>query len=711
LGSYLAAVGALRLVGAQADAGARGYWANDTFILATTLGRDALHAFFIDQYCPTPLVAPWNGGSGFAPNDKKGSEAVSLIERSVEPRLAPYRAAIAAARLALADAERLGLRRDKEKDKVVNLCRGRLPDAALDWIDAAVVLTSEGPKYPPLLGTGGNFGRLEVSATFMHRVADVLGLRAGRRAPRRPESSTWLDAALFATAKPVAIAPVGQFDPGGADRGLVNPWSFVLLIEGALVFASGAARRLSSSSGGKAAMPFMVDASPVGFDSGADEPAKGEVWAPLWSRPANAAELTRLIGEGRAEWRGRQARRGVDMALAVGALGVDRGVTTFVRHGIIERFGQSPLAIPLGRLHVRHNEAGSLLKEVDAWLDPVRGASDPPAAVRVALRAVEAAMYSVARTGAAALADVLGTLAGLEAAVGRSRKFRDRARARPIEGLTAVDWLPHLLAQPSVELRLAAVLASLHDRPPAGGPIHAHGPCLRLLLRPVAPADTRLQWSQRPVVGGLGVRELHRVLASALAARVLEAQARAETRGDEGSPAVAGVRPAYDFGLQATASDVGTYLAGEIDDHLFAELIAGLLLLDWRRPIPPAVWPGGPAQAPGSVAPAWALLAPFFHGRPLAHPAAEVDLRAGAAWASQLGGGQVEPVLADALRRLRISCVNPIPAGPAAISEAAPDPARLAAALLIPLTRTTARALLLRVAPPPLTRSQPTDKE
>ena len=68
LAHYLKAVGILRLVGEQLDSDARGRWrADDVFELTTRVDATTLCRFFLEDYSPTPLVAPWNGGSGFYP--------------------------------------------------------------------------------------------------------------------------------------------------------------------------------------------------------------------------------------------------------------------------------------------------------------------------------------------------------------------------------------------------------------------------------------------------------------------------------------------------------------------------------------------------------------------------------------------------------------------------------------------------------------------
>jgi CRISPR-associated protein Csx17 len=522
LGSYLKTLGVLRLVGEQLDPAARGRWAAGGFAL-TGPGCDELLGFLLDRYEPTPLVAPWNGGSGFWPKDQQSG--ITAVEVSTLDRLATYRGAIATGRAIVAWAERTGRSKERAKAELIEACRARLPDQAVAWIDAATVLTDDGVRYPPLLGTGGNVGRLEFSNTFMQRLADVLCLRGGRGAPTPADSRRWLEAALFAGVDaPRVEGPVGQFDSGGAGgvnaapvgeaKSLVNPWEYVLLLEGALLFASAAARRLGGYQGG-AGLPFMVDASPVGYASGtAGERARGELWAPLWHRPATAREVAHLLGEGRADWRRQQARTGLDLARAAASLGVDRGVSSFVRHAFVERFGQAMLAVPAGRVAVRERPEVPVVGGLDGWIAAARRGSNPPAAVASSLRRVEAAMMALALDGGARrLQDVLVAAAEAESAVGRATSFRERARLGPIDGLDAADWLSGL-HDGSAELRVAAAIASQHDRVAS----------LRPLLRPVGRNQRgRLDWaSSPPPVPGLGMTPLPSVLARALARRALE---------------------------------------------------------------------------------------------------------------------------------------------------------------------------------------------
>ena len=166
LAAYLKALGVLRALSQQCpDARAQGFWQGNAFILISALDRDSLLDFFLTRYAPSPVVAPWNGGSGFHPKDN--TKALDAIAASKLPTFAAYRQTLIAARDALIS---LGLKEKPEKEtkeKLLLRCRNTFSETALEWLDSAFVLTDDGAKYPPLLGTGGNDGRLEFTNNFM----------------------------------------------------------------------------------------------------------------------------------------------------------------------------------------------------------------------------------------------------------------------------------------------------------------------------------------------------------------------------------------------------------------------------------------------------------------------------------------------------------------------------------------------------------------
>lgn len=709
LGSYLKALGVLRLVGEQADHNARGFWRGDTFVLRTTLDRDELLAFFLDEYRPAPIVSPWNAGSGFKGDGAAKAALETIYKHSSDVRLATYRTAIDEARDVVTHALASGWRSTSAKEfwdkrykaEVVQLCRSKFPDEALAWIDATVVLAIAKEVFPPLLGTGGNDGRLDFSDAFMQRIGDVLCLR-DEGAPRRATSLKWLHAAFFATAAPLMAKKVGQFDPGGAGgpnsdplgaaESLVNPWDWVLIIEGSMLFASSSARRLDAQAFGRAAVPFTVDAAAVGFGSSATgESSRGEIWAPIWDGPSTVDEITRLIGEGRAEWRGRQAKSGLDIGRAAAALGVDRGIGRFVRYALLERNGLATAAVPVGVIEVRARPAVNLLGSLDPWLDRVRHGKNGPAAVPAGLRRVESALYEVATVGdPLRLQRVLISIAELEATIGRATRFRDDAHILPVNGLDAGQWVPQL-DDGRREFRLAAALASQRDDDCAD---------LRQLLRPILRNGRAVEWSPGGTpVGGFGRVPLVNVLADVLAKRSIDA-----SRAGPREVGIVGVQTAFRHRIAAPLAAVVSFVAGELDDQWIERLLAALLLLDWRAKIDVATWYECPEPV-GLVDPAFTLLAPFFHGRALTSTNGnEIRLIPEQSWPAQLAHDQTATALASALRRLRqarLPVAIPDSAVPT-MTATSSSGHRLAAALLCPISTASASRVLNRTVLQPI---------
>jgi len=88
MAGYLRALAVLRLVSEQADSSARGWWRGNTFCLESKFDEAGLVRFFLDEYTPTPIVAPWNGGSGFSEGDR--TDGIEAILSSGSPRFSEY---------------------------------------------------------------------------------------------------------------------------------------------------------------------------------------------------------------------------------------------------------------------------------------------------------------------------------------------------------------------------------------------------------------------------------------------------------------------------------------------------------------------------------------------------------------------------------------------------------------------------------------------
>ena len=494
------------------------------------MSREELIAFLLNDYSPTPLVAPWNGGSGFFPKDNQA--AINAISESTVDRFRQYRKLIEASRTALAS---LGLSEKPDSDdkpRLLQQCRNVFPDGALDWLDAAFVLTDDGPKYPPLLGTGGNDGRLEFTNNYMQRLVETFDLQTGEA---KPESRPLLEDAIFdACGTTRDKAAIGQFDPGSAGGAnsaggydanpTMNVWDFILMLGGAIAFAGASVRKLESSTSGTLAYPFCVRPAGVGYGSSdlSDEGlSRSEMWMPLWSEPTSFPAISHLLSEGRVNIGRRQARNGVDFARAVASVGVDRGIDGFQRFGFQQRNGLSYFAVSLGRFDVTQpSSIVSLLNRLDGWLD----------------------------------------------------RFRRAATGQ------------HAPARAATAIRLAASLASLgffsELRVEKESSIDSVGP-FRRHLEPINPNALRNKKNRRALwadhandpslvwsAGGL-VQNLNRVLNR----RMIDAIRLSDNN----------LHAPFDGKCPALLSDVFHFIEGNVDYELIESLARGLMLIDWAK--------------------------------------------------------------------------------------------------------------------------------
>ncbi|NEO27290.1 MAG: type I-U CRISPR-associated protein Csx17 [Kamptonema sp. SIO4C4] len=294
IAAYLKAVGVLRVLNNQRDSTIAGCWREDVFCLETELTSESLTEFFLHDYQPTPLVAPWNGSTGFYPKDKAQKQLLNSFCESTAQRFNAYKNTITTAQ---AQVNALGLAKQptgEAKQKLLMRLRNTLPEAALPWLEACALVTGEEAQFPPLLGTGGNDGNFEFSRTFMQQLGVVLDIPTGKPTP---DSEGLLKAALFDAILPNLnyTGKIGQFDPiaaGGANaapgfdgESRVNPWDFIFLLEGAMLFMAGATRRYEQDTSGALSYPFTVRPSNVGYASAAiGDKSRAEIWLPLWEK-------------------------------------------------------------------------------------------------------------------------------------------------------------------------------------------------------------------------------------------------------------------------------------------------------------------------------------------------------------------------------------------------------------------------------------------
>lgn len=572
LAGYLKALGVLRLVAEQVDAQARGAWREGVFVLESSLTAEALVAFFATTYVPTPVITPWNGGSGFWPGDNQAG--IAAISASPAPRFRAYRDAIGLARDHIA---RTGLEvrpDNKQKPSFVGRLRATLGDDVLAWVDAALVFTRESLLFPPLLGTGGNDGRLDFANNFMQRLAEELITPKGT-----PEAA--LGGALFGTATlGLGDAAIGQFFPsaaGGANGGAgfdgavgTNPWDFILLLEGALCFATAMVRRLESSERASMTFPFSVRATAAGFGTaavGENDASRDELWLPLWSAPSSWPEISAVFREGRSRVGRRAAVTGTDFARSLASFGVDRGIAAFTRYGFHVRNGLAYQAVPLGRWPVQAAPPpiAALLDEIDDWLVETSRLTgkETPARIRTAVRQLDDAIVAAVRPGGGPgeAQHLLLALAEVEASAADSRDHG--GLRRPVPSLDAARWRP-LLDDQTPEFDLAASMASsLRERWSAvrrfAGRFGEGWAWAEGAERP--PPSARV-WRRGPLPSRL-LDLLHRE------------QVEAGRHGED--------HAAFDRGARwcASLASVQRFLDGRTDDSRIVELARGLSLLSW----------------------------------------------------------------------------------------------------------------------------------
>lgn len=474
LAGYLKALGIFSVLSRQKDALALGQWQDAGFVLNSCLDQAALEDFFLTEYAPTPLVTPWNKGGGFYREDNAKTTPLDRIRACKEERFALYGQVIESifAWPEFSDTSDSGAARltrlrewcEKNKPDIQMRCRNTLPESCVDWLDAAFILRDgENAAYPPLLGTGGNDGNLEFALTFMNCLVELF-----IEEKSAPHAAQRLKAALWGYAVPdTGKVALGQFDPGnagGVNQGMgfkhehvpANPWDYVLALEGALLFAGSLSRR-NAADPAQASAPFTVRSIAAGYASCAlADGARGEMWLPLWRSPLSLRELRALLREGRATLKRRQARTGLDFALAVSSLGVDRGVAAFERYAFLQRRGKAFSALPVGRVPVRHHPEVMLLDEAALCMEKAKGIKNPPDSLKRGLRQLEQALFACSpHPTPQNFQRVCLALAHLDSlpVIGKCRK--------PFWGLSP-EWIRRCDDE-RVEVRLAAALASLGD--------------------------------------------------------------------------------------------------------------------------------------------------------------------------------------------------------------------------------------------------------
>ena len=774
LASYLKTLGILRLIslptsnvtGEAADPKARGWWENECFHLRTTLSRDALLAFFRNEYAPSPIIAPWNGRAGFLEGEagetsnRLGAELMKAIQASTARRLENMRRTIGSLRkndelgeynslrantkALQEELKRLSGDEKKAKDderkcvekKSKQIKRSLLPNLRsvtnsdhLSYIDTCYVLaTNEVPA--PLLGSGGNDGSRDFGVNFAEKLRELFDFDDGSPTER---GGAELDAALFDVGQRLeASGSMGQFSPGqgGANattgytgQNPLNTWDVVLAMEGTIAFAGALTRRWGATGDSRAAFPFTFEPTGAGSGSFSSEDPnrpRGEVWTPLWTKPATLSEITAIFAEGRLTLGQRTARTGLDAARSVRRLGLSRGISAFERYSIIQPDSKMPYqATPLGRFNAPDRPRRDLIDdlEADGWLERAQrlaaNKKTAPARARQAMRKLVDALFQMnnanrASEGTRHALTALGVFVGWLAT---NPRVRQELKPPP---LLSPAWIREA-DDGSAEFRVAAALASIG----LPAPLQARTNTAPPMAVHFAPIDAKSffyrqglsvyrAWSSdaapASVVWGTG--SLISNMISVLERRLVEAA----VQGLDDKP--------FAGATYARLNDVAAFLSGQFDDVHCAALISGLV---WTRPaVLPGKRQGDAAELFIALPFAYAALKPVFvpdealrRADMLAEPA-RLPVPPGLIARLRAGGGSLDGRATDdavraALARARASGLSspfdPARSGGrgAAFSGgrigAGVRADRLAAALLIPVSDSALKTLRNRAYP------------
>lgn len=633
----------------------------------------------------------------------------------------------------------------------ITLWRATADEDLLRQLDAHIIAGAR-LFFNPLLGSGGNAGKRKFSDGWS-KAKEVLqrhlqasssvdvsrNKKAGgvqsQAIDVRQDLSGWLVSGdvTFLMEKLQAACWFSDanklFNSGQtpAREGQITPWAMLLACEGLVFFAGGASRRLGAAIRTQGAFPFVTAAAAptAAGEAGRD---RGEVWAPIWNRPATLAEIEVIFSRGRAELGGRGATTPAAFAAAIRRRGTDAGIAAFMRFTLGQTTSANTFEPRLmGRIAIpsRGSASASVRSESPSLSDVserdrgfIKSANlDIGDAVAETLERAVALIERLPRDDKKGARWIYRGLRGpVEVAVVRyAAEPEDSERARTlvdamVSALDRVDrnrafrergvrwqplplaWLPHLLDESAaIEARLAAALVSAF---PAARPftLYRFGavPSSRLddyAVPETAPASWI--WKGADLCANL-TRTIDRfTLDLYLLSKPGSGESLLRREGWYVAP-----------------GDVEQWLAGAVDEMLLAVWLSRLALFDWAprykrnhygaaatwlshrpRALRPLVHPPPPVSGAGAL---HALCLPFLDQRPVTPKDSDLlDEKTGARTQASarklvalLRTGQV-PAAFDHVRSRYAMARSPLIQVETLLNVA--DPARLLASLLMPV--------------------------
>lgn len=680
LGNYLKGLGVFRLIAEQADPQARAWWKNGILHVLQHKWQDKATAAteivcWLLKACRfTPLIAPWQKGTGWLPIGKRdaGGDALAQLISSDAAGVSYYRSAFEsmaslcglqlgpdpakwvaefrsrrkhlgdtkeqaekqlksktatedekrAARTKIQEVECNPLWKATANDADAFLLRSLRNQSTakpvLKWLDAVGLSASRSktddvPRWFRILASGGGEASGQYIVNHQQRLKTVL-LDDQEQSRRQLEASLFSEnragalqigvlSAMYYPAYVKNWNSTQAFLPDG--QRFVNPWDFILLLEGTLVWSLAATKRKGVTKE-RASFPFYCRGSfggsatigPKEVEGAEQSIANGELWCPVWDSPNLLTVIERIFGEGRIQVGDRPATRSLDFALAMRGLGVDRGIRAFHRYTLLERSGSGRqttlLAVPSGNF-VPENEPDLLLvAELRSFAEDVTNNlctnAQQPRRLLNARVAFEQAWYTATtqRTDSrAALLELVVAAGRLMSELGTNSakpgivklKQGENTVERVITPVRSLDpgWcrrvaparLDDLSDPEAIQFRLARATAGIAAWGESSEPNRPAVEAIQSNFLPVRRRGRAWQWDEtsRSAVWSRGA-SLSANLASVLRRRLIDIQ---RGKGD-------GLPLWSQHG--ATFTDLLAYWNGAIDEGRLADLIHGLALID-----------------------------------------------------------------------------------------------------------------------------------
>jgi CRISPR-associated protein Csx17 len=407
MGAYLAGLGLMRIVERHVDNKAQFYWQGLDFWIDTNVPQTELVDRILASYEAMVAFNPWNKSSGIEMNTKTGElsyvGSIAKIADSESWRTQAIRDLLPEFK-ELIDEFKVGettfsYPEKLEKLKFIEQCLSRISNTEWrEWADATIILmqvinkegvTSIKPKYPALLGSGGNVGAVDIAENYYSAVAILFDSHTGEPAANAAACLTkaifGIDSVEVTESKEVkalhlfprqdykldfALSKNNDYAPsGGSSATTVNPALMLLASEGLSTFSSQTStiNGGGDSDTGKAIGRTLARYSLAVATNGASTDLVSlderksfteEYFLPLWNEPRTYQRLKiRLFESPLANeeqfYLPRQINDGTDFIQALQEWAVKNNVAgKFARYAMLPRKGQSNFAVMLEVVNV-----------------------------------------------------------------------------------------------------------------------------------------------------------------------------------------------------------------------------------------------------------------------------------------------------------------------------------------------------------------------